>query len=91
MADQHRLPLYPSFAPPPAGTPPEVARVIEQTQQSMRDLHRTLAERIESLITVGTIAQRPPADGSFRFYFATDETPPVLYFDDGIWNAANAT
>lgn len=86
MADQHLLQRTPAF---PSRVPVSLAELQAwalELQQAIRDQHLSLADRLQGLITVGTLAQRPAADGTFRFYFATDEAPPKLYFDDGIWN-----
>jgi hypothetical protein len=45
--------------------------------------YRTFAERLEAVILEGTFAQRPAANGTRRFYYATDTL--ALYYDDGAW------
>lgn len=91
MAGQFELRGTPPF---PISTPrtfDELVKAFEYLQHAIRDQHTEVASRVESMITVGPIASRPTADGTYRFYFADDEVPPVMYFDDGIWNAMNAT
>lgn len=91
MADQFRLPLEPRFPPIPPSFPPDLRAWAQTQQDAVRDYLRIVADRTENLVTMGPIADRPAANGSLRFYFADDESPPVLYFDDGTWNATNAT
>lgn len=80
---QFPLPILPQIpAPPGSDLSPAVARWI---QEIIRLQFRDLASRVENLITVDTIANQPAADGTFRFFYATDTN--TLYFDDGTWNA----
>jgi hypothetical protein len=58
--------------------------------RSVDALYATLAKRILSEISQGTLAQRPTADGSMRFYFATD-SPGTLYYDVGSWIPVTGT
>lgn len=44
-----------------------------------------LANRLNEEILQGTAAQRPPANGSRRFYWATDTL--ALSFDDSAWRS----
>lgn len=44
-----------------------------------------LARRLNEEILQGTAAQRPPANGSMRFYWATDTQ--ALSFDDSVWRS----
>lgn len=87
MADQNKLPLSPEFPPRLPFAPEEANFWREEIQESIRRQYRVLADRIEGLITVGVLADRPAADGSLRLYFATDDAPPTMYFDDGTWHA----
>lgn len=47
------------------------------------DRYADLARRLNEEIVQGTMAQRPAANGSRRFYFATDTNQ--LYYDSGVW------
>jgi hypothetical protein len=84
MADQFRLnpPRLPEI---PASMPPELRPWVLSLYRDIERMYRELAHRSESLITVDVFANRPDADGTYRFYFASDTN--ALYFDDGTWNA----
>jgi len=84
MADQFLLPP-PRLPAVPASVPPEMRPWILALYRSIEDLYYELVHRSENLITVDVFANRPAADGTYRFYFANDTN--VLYFDDGAWNA----
>lgn len=84
MASQFQLPMVPTMPTTLPTSSPDVAAWARAMQNSVNTLYRLLSERIESLVTVGTAAERPAADGTLRFYYATDTG--VLYFDDGTWN-----
>jgi hypothetical protein len=56
----------------PANTPRDL-------NQAITDMYRIIQRRILNEIQSGTLANRPAADGSQRFYYATDTT--TLYFD----------
>ena len=88
---QFLLDLSPIFPQPPKNLPPEVAQWFQQLQDTIDSQYRVLADRVESLVMTDTIANRPTANGTFRFYLSSDESPPVMYFDDGTWRALNAT
>lgn len=88
MADQYRLPP-PLFPPRTPQTEQEMPQWAKAIQDSIRNLYQTLANRLEGLVTVGLIADRPPANGSFRFYLALDTK--TLYFDDGVWSSFEGT
>ena len=87
MAEQFILPFTLRLLPVPRDGPPEWIAWAQQTNNILIDEYQVLRERIETLLTVGVIADRPAAAGTFVFYFSTDEAPNVLYFDDGAWNA----
>lgn len=87
MAEQHQLQTMIYFPTVPAGMPPEMAAWASALQQSIQDHVRTITERVQDLMYSGTLADRPVASGSLRFYFTTDEATPTLYFDNGSWNA----
>lgn len=82
---QHLLPLVPRLPSFPSNAPPELAPWAKGVEHAMRDLYIILANRLQDLITADVIANRPAANGTFRFYFATDTN--ALSFDDGTWNA----
>jgi parallel beta-helix repeat protein len=58
--------------------------------RSIDAIYSTLAARILSEITQGTLAQRPAANGTQRFYFSTD-APGTLYYDVGAWVVVSGT
>jgi hypothetical protein len=84
MADQFLLPL-PQFPQIPANLPPEVAQWAKAFQDAQRDNYFVLANRLQDLVISLPIADQPAANGTLRFFFATDTN--TLYFDDGTWNA----
>lgn len=87
MADQFRLPPSPYFPARLPARPEEMMQWAETMQETIRQLYRLLADRHENVLTGGLLADRPAADGTIRFYFATDDSPPTLYYDNGTWNA----
>jgi hypothetical protein len=84
MADQfrHNPPHLPNM---PTAMPEELRPWVLSLYRDIERMYRDLAQRSENLITVDVFANRPAADGSYRFYFANDTN--ALYFDDGTWNA----
>lgn len=77
MADKKILPLGIQLGQAPKGQ--------EAIYRAVNDLYRRLADRTEAMILEGLFADRPAANGTKRFYFATDTN--ALYYDDGAWNA----
>ena len=82
MAEQFVLPITPRFPPFSADTP---AWAVSMRDAIIENVYHILAERLQNLVTAAPIADQPAADGSLRFFYATDTN--VLYFDDGTWNA----
>ena len=66
--------------------PPEWVSWARVLQAVLIGEHQLLTDRIREIITVGVIADRPAANGTFRFYFSTDATPEKLYLDNGTWH-----
>ncbi len=62
--------------PPSIMLPGDMPR---SSAQAITDMYRIIQRRILNEIQVGTLANRPTADGSQRFYYATDTN--ALYFD----------
>ena len=84
-----RLLMFPARLPMSPEEIPQWAQSIQNVIQNQ--IYELLATRMQEYITVGDLADRPSPDGTLRFYFAQDESPPVMYFDDGSWHALNAT
>lgn len=82
MADQVMLPTVPRLPPLPSDAPQWAKELRDAIIQSV---YQPLAERLQGLVTFGTFAQRPAANGGQRFFWATDTN--ILYYDDGTWNA----
>ena len=65
---------------------PEVQKWMRAMTVSVETALKLIAARVNAVILVGTDAEKPPANGSHRFYWVTDETPH-LEFDNGEWTA----
>ncbi len=73
------LPLGIAVPAPPPGD-----RWASDITRLVGRIYRDLARRSNEEILEGVAASRPAANGSRRFYFATDTN--VLSYDDGAWN-----
>lgn len=62
-----------------------VRRHLAALNVSIQSAVQRISARVNELVMVGTLAERPVANGSHRFYVVTDATPPRLEFDDGSW------
>ena len=73
--------------PLPPKRPEAFARWAQQVQFVIQEqCYNLISQRVEEMMLHGTLANRPTADGSIRFYVATDQVPVELYFDDGTWH-----
>ena len=64
-------------------TQQDLLRWAHQMQVAIQKFYMDLAKRTETMVSSGTLANRPTAAGLERFYYATDTKD--LYFDDGNW------
>jgi len=83
------LPFIPAgiLLPPAPRTVDEAIKWAEALNRAIASNQAGISFRIENMVQSGLAAERPTADGSRRFFFATDTN--VLSFDDGAWNDIN--
>lgn len=62
-----------------------VRRHLAALNVSVQNALQRISARVNELVMVGTLEERPVANGSHRFYFVTNVDPPRLEFDNGIW------
>jgi len=81
------FPMVPSGIPLPL-PPKNLAEAISwagRFTMAVQHLNRVLSSRLEDMLFQGTLAVRPAAEGTRRFYWATDTD--TLYYDEGTWVA----
>lgn len=85
------FPMVPTGTPLPTlpRSPQDVLRWAADFSRAAQHLYRVLATRLEQVLLSGTAAEQPAADGSRRFYWATDTN--TLYFDEGTWVAVGGS
>lgn len=58
--------------------------VMEASDERYADIFDQLINQIDESVSIkGPIAERPEAGREGRLYISTDESPPLLYYDDG--------
>ncbi len=77
------LPLTPSLPPPPKSEE-DLLKWTRHFTLSLAKMYRTLALRLDKMTLEGVLADRPDADGSRRYYWATD-TNQHFYDEAGTW------
>jgi len=83
------IPGLPNLPPEPSGAQ-DLLRWASAFKRATSDLYRILSGRIEQMILEGTLAERPAANNTRRFYWVpnfldTTPTTGTLYYDDGQW------
>lgn len=78
-------PLVFDMPPIPSNLDPGVRLVLVSLVESMTRTLGEVARRTDN-VAIGTLAQRPAATGSHRFYWVTD-APAHMEFDDGEWRS----
>jgi hypothetical protein len=81
------LPLLPPLTTPPKDVD-DLKRAVTDLYYGILTFYPILAGRLDAMIMYGLAADIPAADGSGRFFYATDTD--TLYFDDGAWNEVGA-
>jgi hypothetical protein len=76
------IPLLPPLTTPPKDID-DLKRAVTDLYYGILTFYPILAGRLDAMIMYGPAADLPAADGSGRFYYATDSD--ALYFDDGAW------
>jgi hypothetical protein len=77
------IPLLPPLTTPPKDVD-DLKRAVTDLYYGILTFYPILAGRLDTMIMYGLAADIPTADGSGRFYYATDTS--TLYFDDGTWD-----
>jgi len=77
------LPLTPSLPPPPKSEE-DLLKWTRHFTLSLARMYRTIALRLDKMTLEGVLADRPDADGSRRYYWATD-TDQQFYDEAGTW------
>jgi hypothetical protein len=79
------------FTPPviPAFEDPKLRDWARQLQTAINFWQYGIRFRFEEAMGQGTFAERPTANGSYRFFWATDTNQ--LFYDDGAWHEIAGT
>lgn len=84
MTERNFLPFVFDLPDPSYVRDQAVRQWMLQLNTSVQHALQLISARVDGLLLVGTAAEQPAANGSYRFYWVTDGTPH-LEFDDGAW------
>jgi len=82
MSNDAVLPILPPLTTPPANEA-DILRAVKDLYSAIQTYYSPMVQRIEGLIAYDVVANIPTAEGSRRFFYATDEDK--LYLDIGTW------